>query len=65
MAYAREGLEKHLATADQISVSDFRQSLDTNRRYALALLNLFDAEGLTVKDDAGRRSLAPRMSLPL
>jgi selenocysteine-specific elongation factor len=58
MAQARRCLEEQLASADQISVSDFRQALETNRRYALALLNYFDAEGWTVKGDGGHRSLA-------
>ncbi|MBT7595638.1 MAG: selenocysteine-specific translation elongation factor [Gemmatimonadetes bacterium] len=59
MAQARRCLEDQLSSAEQISVSDFRQALETNRRYALAFLNYFDAEGWTIKGDGGHRSLAP------
>lgn len=34
-------------TGKEISVSDFRQLLETSRKYALPLLNYFDATGLT------------------
>ena len=52
---SRRRLEEHLAAEGEISVSDFRQLLGTNRRYALALLNHFDAAGVTDRDSAGVR----------
>lgn len=55
LAEAQQLLAAHLAQEGQISVSDYRQLLGTNRRYALALLNHFDAAGLTERDSAGVR----------
>ncbi|MBT3343025.1 MAG: selenocysteine-specific translation elongation factor [Gemmatimonadetes bacterium] len=56
MADSRRQLEAHLTAEGEVSVSDYRKLLGTNRRYALALLNHFDAAGVTDRDSAGVRT---------
>ena len=43
----RQKLRQHLEGEGEITVSGFRDLIEGNRRYALALLNFFDGEGLT------------------
>ena len=43
----RQALIAHLEARGEITVSQFRELIGSNRRYALALLNRFDGEGLT------------------
>ncbi|MFC1526793.1 SelB C-terminal domain-containing protein, partial [Candidatus Latescibacterota bacterium] len=43
----RQSLVAHLESRGEITVSQFRELIGSNRRYALALLNRFDGEGLT------------------
>jgi len=43
----QEDLREHLEAHGDITVSAFRKLIGSNRRYALALLNHFDAEGFT------------------
>ena len=43
----QEDLRTHLEAHGDITVSAFRELIGSNRRYALALLNRFDAEGFT------------------
>mgnify|MGYP001278398628 FL=1 len=45
----REKLRHELRQKAEITVSEFRELIGSNRRYALALLNRFDGEGLTVR----------------
>ena len=45
----RSDLRKYLERDVEITVSQFRKLISGNRRYALALLNYFDGEGLTVR----------------
>ena len=46
---ARIELRLFLERQQEITVSQFRELIGSNRRYALALLNHFDSEGLTVR----------------
>jgi len=48
-------LESHLRKHRQITVSDFRQMLGTTRRYAMALVQHFDAAGRVIRDGDFRR----------
>lgn len=48
-------LVDHLAERPEITVADYRTLLATSRKYALALLEHFDREGLTVRDGDARR----------
>ncbi len=48
-------LEAHLREHGPITISGFRDLLGTTRRYALALLHLFDAERKIVRDGDYRR----------
>ncbi len=52
---AWEKLERHLRRNGQVTISEFRQLLGTSRRYALALAQHFDAQGLLVRDGDYRR----------
>jgi selenocysteine-specific elongation factor len=46
---AREQLRGYLAGRGEITVAQFRELIGSNRKYALALLGHFDAEGLTAR----------------
>jgi len=52
---ARHLLVEHLANRREITVAEYRTLLETSRKYALALLEHFDREGLTVRDGDTRR----------
>ncbi|SVC48594.1 uncharacterized protein METZ01_LOCUS301448, partial [marine metagenome] len=45
----KEKLRQQLQQQGEITVSEFRELIGSNRRYALALLNRFDGEGFTVR----------------
>ena len=46
----KEKLRDHLQQNGEITVSQFRELIGSNRRYALGLLNRFDEEGLTLRN---------------
>jgi selenocysteine-specific elongation factor len=46
---ARRLLVDHLREHAEITVADYRSLLETSRKYALALLEQFDRDGLTVR----------------
>lgn len=52
---ARTALTDHLAAHGTITVGDYRTQLATSRKYALALLEHFDAAGITVREGDTRR----------
>jgi selenocysteine-specific elongation factor len=52
---ARAVLVDHLTEHGTITVADYRTQLSTSRKYALALLEHFDHEGLTERDGDLRR----------
>jgi len=52
---ARTALVDHLTEHGTITVADYRTQLATSRKYALALLEHFDQEGVTVRDGDARR----------
>ena len=45
----REELRSYLEGSGEIAVSQFRELIGSNRRWALALLNHFDGEGFTIR----------------
>ena len=45
----REQLRSYLERRGEIAVSQFRELIGSNRRWALALLNHFDGEGFTIR----------------
>ena len=47
LAQVQSALRCYLEAHGEITVSQFREQIGSNRRYALALLNRFDAEGFT------------------
>jgi len=47
LGQVQAALRSHLEAHGEITVSRFRELIGSNRRYALALLNRFDAEGFT------------------
>jgi len=53
--WARDLLLEHLSERGEITVSQFRELIDGNRRCALALLNRFDGEGITERRGDVRR----------
>ncbi len=53
--HAVQTIEGKLAGENGFTVSDFRQAVGTSRKYALPLLNFFDARGLTRRDGDVRR----------
>lgn len=44
-------LKQAFSSAETLSMSDFRQLLDTTRKYALPLLNYYDNRGITLRKD--------------
>ncbi len=50
IAAAQERLVSYLKQNKDITVSDWRQLLNTSRKYALPLLEYFDKQGVTVRD---------------
>ncbi len=52
---ARTALVEHLSEHGTITVADYRTQLATSRKYALALLEHFDHEGITQRDGDVRR----------
>ncbi len=50
IATVREKLRGYLAERGEITVAQFRELIGSNRKYAMALLGHFDAEGLTRRD---------------
>jgi len=56
---AWDKLQRHLRRHGQVTISEFRQLLGTSRRYALALAQHFDAQGLLVRDGDHRRLADP------
>jgi selenocysteine-specific elongation factor len=51
----RTRLVEFLVEHGQIEVSTFRELVHTTRKYALPLLNFFDSQGLTRRDESVRR----------
>ena len=49
VALVRQKLCEYLQDQSQITVAQFRELIGSNRKYAMALLGYFDAEGLTVR----------------
>ena len=50
VALVRQKLCEYLQDQSQITVAQFRELIGSNRKYAMALLGYFDAEGLTVRN---------------
>ena len=46
---AIEKVKEYFSKNDKITVADFRQLLDSSRKYAVPLLNHFDGIGLTAR----------------
>jgi selenocysteine-specific elongation factor len=44
---AETKLREHFAHHDQLTASEFRQLINTSRKYAIPLLNYFDSRGVT------------------
>ncbi|NOZ61826.1 MAG: hypothetical protein GXO74_09100, partial [Calditrichaeota bacterium] len=51
---AQEKLKQFFNDHDQITVGEFRQIVNTSRKYALPLLNYFDSVGFTVRQQEFR-----------
>jgi selenocysteine-specific elongation factor len=51
MAAARTKLRDYLEVNTGITVSQFRELINSNRKYALALLNRFDSDGFTQRQE--------------
>ena len=51
---ARELIRGEIQANGQLVSSDFKDRVETTRKYAIPLLEHFDAEGLTVRDGAIR-----------
>ncbi|NTV36081.1 MAG: hypothetical protein HGA53_03930 [Anaerolineaceae bacterium] len=47
--------QDHLKTHETITVAEFRDGINTSRRYALAFLEHLDTVGVTVRDGDVRR----------
>ena len=58
IATVREKLCGYLAERGEITVAQFRELIGSNRKYAMALLGYFDAEGLTRRDGDVRMLLS-------
>lgn len=48
---------KWLKESDEISISEVRDRLNTNRKIAVAILELMDKRGITTRTDEGRKLL--------
>lgn len=48
---------KWLKESDEISISEVRDKLNTNRKIAVAILELMDKRGITTRTDEGRKLL--------
>lgn len=48
-------IKKHFATAETLTVAQFRDRFNTSRRYALAFLEHLDAQGVTIREGDIRR----------
>jgi len=60
-----QGIDKLRAAfkkAETLSMSEFRQLLETTRKYALPLLNYYDNRGITQRKDE-LRSAGPKLPL--
>ena len=62
ICYSRESYKKacdaakaHFAGHDTITLAEFRDAMSTSRKYALAVLEYFDKNGITRKDGDFRR----------
>ena len=49
VAEAAKIITDHFKTNNQLTVGDFRQMINTSRKYAVPLLNYFDSIGLTIR----------------
>jgi selenocysteine-specific elongation factor len=54
VAAIRAALEAELRTRGHVTVAQFRDAIGTSRRYAVPLLEWFDANGVTVRDGDNR-----------
>jgi selenocysteine-specific elongation factor len=54
VAAIRAALETELRTRGHVTVAQFRDAIGTSRRYAVPLLEWFDAQGVTVRDGDNR-----------
>jgi selenocysteine-specific elongation factor len=48
---AREILLKHFQTKSELTVGEFRDYLETSRKYVVPLLNYFDQQGITTRQE--------------
>jgi selenocysteine-specific elongation factor len=55
VARARRKLLEHFKTQPTVTISEFRQLVHSTRKYAVPLIQLFDNEGMLVRDGDDRR----------
>jgi len=53
--WIRNKLVDHLRREKEVTVSRFREVVDTTRKYAIPLLNLFEEDGIIIRDGDVRR----------
>ena len=53
--WIRNKLVAHLKREKEVTVSQFREVVDTSRKYAIPLLNLYEEDGIIVRDGDVRR----------
>jgi selenocysteine-specific elongation factor len=56
IAAIRAALERELRERGRVTVAQFRDAIGTSRKYAVPLLEFFDASGVTVRDGDNRFS---------
>jgi selenocysteine-specific elongation factor len=56
VAAIRAALERELRERGHVTVAQFRDAIGTSRKYAVPLLEFFDASGVTVRDGDNRLS---------